>query len=304
MHIGIAGIGRMGANIGARLMEVGHKLTVWNRSADKTKPLADAGANVAKTPAELAERSRGRHHHPHRRRRDRRGLSRPARAAVRRREGQAVHRDEHRAAGGADRARRRRCAPRARPMSNARSAARRAGARGKLLGLMGAEPADAARARPILEQLCRRVLHMRPVGTGAVMKLAVNLPLMVYWQALGEAFAHVRDLGWEPSELLDFRPIPRARDRAQAAHAGHDRDELKNEPVRHRPRSASRHAASRTSNDDARPEGASGAETAAAARRRSPATRRPAQRASGNDEVSTLSVYWADRKQKEVREAS
>ena len=54
MHIGIAGIGRMGSNIGARLMECGHTLTVWNRTADKTKPLADAGASVAKTPAELA----------------------------------------------------------------------------------------------------------------------------------------------------------------------------------------------------------------------------------------------------------
>ena len=53
MHIGIAGIGNMGSNIGARLMEVGHKLTVWNRTAEKTKPLADAGAAVAKTPAEL-----------------------------------------------------------------------------------------------------------------------------------------------------------------------------------------------------------------------------------------------------------
>ena len=54
MHIGIAGIGKMGANIGARLMEVGRKLTVWNRSADKVQPLAEAGAGVAKTPAELA----------------------------------------------------------------------------------------------------------------------------------------------------------------------------------------------------------------------------------------------------------
>ena len=47
MHIGIAGIGNMGSNIGARLMEVGHTLTVWNRTAEKTKPLADAGASVA-----------------------------------------------------------------------------------------------------------------------------------------------------------------------------------------------------------------------------------------------------------------
>jgi 3-hydroxyisobutyrate dehydrogenase len=50
MHIGIAGIGNMGSTIGVRLMEVGHKLTVWNRTLEKTKPLADAGARVAKTP--------------------------------------------------------------------------------------------------------------------------------------------------------------------------------------------------------------------------------------------------------------
>ena len=48
MHIGIAGIGKMGSNIGARLMEVGHKLTVWNRTSEKLKPLADAGASDRK----------------------------------------------------------------------------------------------------------------------------------------------------------------------------------------------------------------------------------------------------------------
>jgi 3-hydroxyisobutyrate dehydrogenase len=75
---------------------------------------------------------------------------------------------------------------------------------GKLLGLMGAEPADAARARPILDQICRRVLHTGPVGNGAAMKLAVNLPLMVYWQALGEQLALCKDLKIDPADLLDF----------------------------------------------------------------------------------------------------
>src|SRR5438128_1935681 len=55
MHIGVAGIGKMGAAIAQRLMEVGHQVSVWNRSAAKTKPLADAGASVAATPAELAK---------------------------------------------------------------------------------------------------------------------------------------------------------------------------------------------------------------------------------------------------------
>ncbi|MGA7787076.1 MAG: NAD(P)-dependent oxidoreductase, partial [Xanthobacteraceae bacterium] len=75
---------------------------------------------------------------------------------------------------------------------------------GKLLGLMGAGPAAAARARPILEQLCRKVEHCGPVGAGSSMKLAINLPLMVAWQAYGEAFAIARDVGWEPKRLLDL----------------------------------------------------------------------------------------------------
>ena len=76
--------------------------------------------------------------------------------------------------------------------------------KGQLLGLMGAEPADAARAKPILDQLCRKVEHCGPVGAGAAMKLAINLPLMVAWQAYGEAFAIARSVGWEPKRLLDL----------------------------------------------------------------------------------------------------
>jgi len=36
------------------------------------------------------------------------------------------------------------------------------------------------------------------------MKLAINLPLMVGWQAYAEAFAIARDIGWEPKRLLDL----------------------------------------------------------------------------------------------------
>lgn len=37
MKIGVAGLGAMGSAMAARLMEVGHEVTVWNRSADKVK---------------------------------------------------------------------------------------------------------------------------------------------------------------------------------------------------------------------------------------------------------------------------
>ena len=56
MRIGIAGLGRMGTAMAERLIEVGHELTVWNRSAEKTKPLVEKGAKAAETPADLAGR--------------------------------------------------------------------------------------------------------------------------------------------------------------------------------------------------------------------------------------------------------
>jgi 3-hydroxyisobutyrate dehydrogenase len=58
MEIGVAGLGRMGAAIATRLIEVGHKLTVWNRSPEKAKPLQAAGAALARSPATSPRKSR------------------------------------------------------------------------------------------------------------------------------------------------------------------------------------------------------------------------------------------------------
>src|ERR1700730_643315 len=57
MQIGVAGLGAMGSAIAAQLMEVGHQVTVWNRTAAKTAPLAEAGAKVVASPAAVAAAS-------------------------------------------------------------------------------------------------------------------------------------------------------------------------------------------------------------------------------------------------------
>ena len=57
MRIGIAGLGRMGSALADRLREVGHSLVVWNRTPEKAVPIVDAGAALARSPAELAEQS-------------------------------------------------------------------------------------------------------------------------------------------------------------------------------------------------------------------------------------------------------
>ena len=49
------GLGLMGTPMATRLLAAGHDLTVWNRTAEKTRPLADLGAAVASTPAQAVE---------------------------------------------------------------------------------------------------------------------------------------------------------------------------------------------------------------------------------------------------------
>jgi len=47
-------MGIMGRGMAANLLAAGHDVTVWNRTPARTVPLAEAGAEVAATPAELA----------------------------------------------------------------------------------------------------------------------------------------------------------------------------------------------------------------------------------------------------------
>jgi 3-hydroxyisobutyrate dehydrogenase len=204
MHIGVAGLGRMGAAIAQRLMEVGHTVTVWNRAAAKAKSVADAGAKVATSPAELARNVEAIitiltdaaaieavYNGPS-------GL---LSADVKGKlfiEMSTVRPESEIALAGKVRAKGAafvEC-----PVGGSTGPARQ----GKLIGLMGAEPADAARAKPVLDQLCRRLEPCGPVGSGAIMKLAINLPLMVYWQALGEALALCRPLGLDPDRMMDL----------------------------------------------------------------------------------------------------
>jgi len=47
----------MGAAIAQRMLGLGHDVTVWNRTSEKTRPLAEAGAKVAATPSAVAAAS-------------------------------------------------------------------------------------------------------------------------------------------------------------------------------------------------------------------------------------------------------
>jgi 3-hydroxyisobutyrate dehydrogenase len=204
MRIGIAGTGRMGAAIATRLVGLGHEVAVWNRTAAKTVPLAAAGAQVVATPEALAAR---------------------AEAVITILTDAAAIDAAYRGPGGllagdvkgklfiemstvrpgteialAAKARAKGAAFIECPVGGTVGPAKE----GRLLGFVGGEADDVARARPVLDQLCRRVEHVGDVGAGASMKLAINLPLLVYWQALGEALSLCQPLGIDPTRLMDI----------------------------------------------------------------------------------------------------
>lgn len=56
-EISIIGLGLMGAALAGSLLDAGHRVTVWNRSADKAEPLVARGATRAATVAEAVAAS-------------------------------------------------------------------------------------------------------------------------------------------------------------------------------------------------------------------------------------------------------
>jgi len=54
MRIGFIGLGHMGAAIAANLLRAGNEVAVWNRSADKARPLIEAGATLVDSPKAAA----------------------------------------------------------------------------------------------------------------------------------------------------------------------------------------------------------------------------------------------------------
>jgi 3-hydroxyisobutyrate dehydrogenase len=55
-RLGWAGTGRMGYELVSRLLRAGHDVAVYNRTRAKAEPLADLGATIVDSPAELAAR--------------------------------------------------------------------------------------------------------------------------------------------------------------------------------------------------------------------------------------------------------
>lgn len=202
--VGVCGIGRMGAAITERLLQQGYAVSVWNRTDAKAGALKAAGATVAATAADLARGCdmiisimsddaalENTYHGGH-------GLlagAAPGKLFIE----MSTVRPETVVALAREAASRDAMFIDS-PVGGTVGPARE----GKLFAFVGGSEAALAIGRPLLEKLCRRIEHVGPVGSGALMKLAINLPLLVFWQSFGEALALVKPLGLTPQRMIDI----------------------------------------------------------------------------------------------------
>ena len=199
--IAFLGLGQMGSPMAARLLEAGHHVTVWNRTPERAAPLRQRGAVVASSPAEaaagvefaitmlatpealeavlFADGGLAAALGPGQVMIDMSTVGPEAVRSVAARLPEGVSLVDAPVRGSVPEA-----------------------TEGRLHIFVGATDEDFARARPILESF-GEIRRTGGAGSGAAMKLVVNLALGAAIVVLGEALALGESLGLEPGALLD-----------------------------------------------------------------------------------------------------
>jgi len=193
--IAFLGVGTMGAGMALRLLGAGFPVTAWNRNAARAEPLRAAGATIAATAREAVA---------------------GADVAIGMVADDAASRAVWLGGDGAlaaakpgavliecstlspvwvqelgQLAAKRGCAFLDAPVTGSKTHA----ANGEMVFLVGGDAVVLDRVRPILKPMSRDVMHLGPVGSGAVMKLVNNFLSGVQAAALGQAIAFAEAAG-------------------------------------------------------------------------------------------------------------
>ena len=203
MRIGFIGLGTMGSAMAANLLRAGHELAVWNRSPGRTTTLVAAGATEAADPAGVAASS------------EIIVVCVSDTADV-----EAVVLGPRGVADGASTgalvidcstispagARRIAAALAVReigfidaPVTGGSEGARNA----TLAMLVGGDPADVERARPVLEVIGRTVTHFGPVGAGQAAKAVNQVIIAGTYLGVAEGLVLAMKAGLDPAQVVD-----------------------------------------------------------------------------------------------------
>jgi len=203
-QVALLGTGTMGSGMARNLRKAGFPLSVYNRTREKAEPLAETGAQIADTPAQAATGASI-------------VLSMPADDDASRElwlgpqgalsamqagsiaidcgtvspewvkqlhqeaEAQGVRMMDAPVTGS-------------RPQANA----------GELTFLVGADPSTLEAARPVLEAMSKSIVHLGPVGSGALLKLINNFLCGVQVASFAEALAWIERSPLDRAQALDF----------------------------------------------------------------------------------------------------
>jgi 3-hydroxyisobutyrate dehydrogenase len=170
MKLGFIGLGSIGNPMAANLVRAGHHLTVHDLARERAQNLLARGARWAASPRATAEAAEVLF------------TSLPGPAQIRDViEGErGVAAIEAPVTGG---------------VANAYA--------GKLSIFVGGAPEAYARAKPLLDALGDKVMHLGPIGSASVAKLITNLMCFVHEIALGEGLVLGTRLGLDPIQLWE-----------------------------------------------------------------------------------------------------
>ena len=196
-RVGILGLGIMGSGMARRLLSSGFELSVYSRNQEKVKPLADAGAFAAKSPAEAAAGAQvvlsmvsddlasravwlG----------EQGGLagSQPGSVLIES-STLSVGWVRELAAAAAER----QCEFLDAPVTGTKPHAES----GQLLFLVGGSAQVLETARPVFSVLGRDTIHLGPTGSGALMKLINNFLAAVHTVSFAEALALIKTASFD-----------------------------------------------------------------------------------------------------------
>ena len=202
--VAVLGLGTMGSGMARRLSAAGFPLTVYNRTPSRAEAFAAQGANVAATPREAASRAEiviamladdsasrstwmGES-----------GALAGARTSAVLIESSTI--SPAMGNGFATAAKTRGCSFLDAPVTGSRLQAES----GELLFLVGGEPGTLDSVRDVLAPMSRGVVHLGPVGSGALMKLINNFLCGVQAASLAEALAMIEGSGLNREQAVEI----------------------------------------------------------------------------------------------------
>jgi 3-hydroxyisobutyrate dehydrogenase len=213
--LGVIGLGLMGRPMALNLVNAGHEVTVWNRTASRADEVVAAGGKLAKSPKEVAAAADvlitmvsdppaleevlwGRD-----------GKGGGAMEALK---PGSVYIDSSTVSPNLARKIAAACAERGVKFLDAPVTGGDWGAKkGELVFMIGGQAETLKSVEPILGVMGKKWFHLGPNGAGQTIKLAMNLILALQVDALAEALALVTKAGLQGEKLVEVMQSSMAR---------------------------------------------------------------------------------------------